>query len=292
MGVRFELFRLSLLVNPQSDLLKKSAELPTREEYLREIFLSTQRYAGRKNPYVYVPAPVKFQKDNVIIGRIGRTVKSSEHLPPEEGMEETVRDTWQGSIIVLDPTQHSDGQKIAVEVDIRVGKPPMLLTNILDYFNNLKQNSPPYLIQFKPIFNDRTFWEFAERYKGRITSISFDFIPPNMVGLSGSGGSIADDLRTYRREANATRVGLQLKSKTSINTDSQLVRDAVDFSSGGAADFVAKTKDGAVYQSRSQNVTSRLEIDGEFEGQGTKNPNKSEMIAQTASNANQVLDRR
>jgi hypothetical protein len=182
----------------------------------------------------------------LVAGWIGRQITVSEHAPPEIGLSEIQRETWQASLVVLDPRAHDDGQKIAVEDDGRVGAPSALLARLINEIN-ARQDGKFYEIEAEPIFQPSSFWEFAERNRGRIRSITFYFVAPNMFGVKNE---IDQALRAFNREEGVNRVALRLSSKAAINTDTDRIKHAVQYASQGAGEIRSKADNGEKYDSR------------------------------------------
>lgn len=115
---RFELFRLSLLERVNVSLFADHDE--GREAYLRRVFGTARTFNHYTSKFHYVPHP-EISAETAMMGAIGRQVEAEENLSPGEGLAESIRETWKASVFILDPTDHPDGQKAAIEDDKKVG---------------------------------------------------------------------------------------------------------------------------------------------------------------------------
>jgi len=182
---------------------------------------------------------------DVIAGRLGKRLTIEENMPPSEGLAETTREAWRASRIVIDPTEHADGQKVAVENNRSVASPANILLGLVRQIN---RNHPEsiYSIEAAPIIETESFWDFAERNKGKITSIRFDFVAPNMLGTSDS---MTEELRDFRQKEKAHRISLELQNKHGLNVETEKTREAVEYIGKSGGTIRAKAKRGANYTS-------------------------------------------
>ena len=242
MADRFELFRLSLLPRIQGNLFDQR-EL-TREQYLRTLLQTQLTFKHWNEDFHYVPAP-SVSVSAVLIGRIGRSVSSLENEPPDHELAEIVRETWKAAIIVLDPQDHGDGQKVALQADPKVGKPNALVASLVRALNE-RNPIGHYDIEVAPIVDARSFWDFATAHPGEITRLQFEFVAPNMFG---GHDSITEDLRDYRTAEGAQRVDLTLTSKDGLRTETERIKESVDYAVRGGGVIRAKTKAGKRFNS-------------------------------------------
>jgi hypothetical protein len=208
--------------------------------------------AGRSAQFYYVPA--SSPSPEYVVGRIGKKLSISEHTPPDIGLQEIIRESWQASLIILDPKHHEDGQKIAIEEDARVGNPTTILTHIANFLNQ-EGHSRSYFFEFEPIFQGSSFWEFASKHRGRVSRLTFSFVTPNMFGVKNE---IDEALRSMRRDENVTRVEFTLRSPAGVNTDTARVRHSVEYAERGGGHVTARAKTGERYDSKAAAVTTAL----------------------------------
>ena len=181
----------------------------------------------------------------IIAGRLGKRLTIEENKPPSEGLAETTREAWKASRIVIDPSEHADGQKVAVEIDRSVASPANILLGLIRQINRTHP-AALYSIEAAPIIETESFWVFAERNKGRVTQIRFDFVAPNMFGGSDS---ITEELRDFKQKEKAHRIAIELKNKHGLNVETNKTREAVDYVGKSGGIIRAKAKRGAKYTS-------------------------------------------
>jgi hypothetical protein len=234
MAKQFVLFRFSLLLRQQRGLLEEVSD-PSREEYLRDVLGSQIEFIHRKNTFIYVPDG---GSPNIkeLLGRIGRKVRSTENLPPENGLEESIHEGWRASVMVIDPTEHKDGQKVALEINKRVGSTNGLISSLVAKINSIHPNSA-YELFAEPIFDVQTFWKFADENRGHITSLTFEFVVPNMFGVNDD---IDDELVGYREHEKAQIVAVKIANESGLETDTQRIKESVNYVGRGTGKITAR----------------------------------------------------
>jgi hypothetical protein len=194
-----------------------------------------------RNDFHYLPEERGAWSPSAIIGRVGRKVQTEENLPPEEGFADTIHEGWKAVVIVVDPTDHKDGQKVAVEVRVSVGGTNALIKGLVSAIND-SDDSSPYLIEVQPIFDPSEFWKWAKENKGDVTSVKFDLVAPN--GLFGARNNLRDELKAANEQSGANEVVIELKNPDGLRLDSEPIHEAVDYaeSTGGRITGKAKGK--------------------------------------------------
>lgn len=251
----FELFRLSLLEkDPHNDLLAKELWQLSRKEWLEKVFSEEVSLNSYGSEFHYVPAPEHSDK-KVLLGRVGRHVSRAENKPPEEGLEEFIHDTWLASLIVLDPTHHEDGQKLAIQSNSHVGAPSSLMKNMIGAINE-KYAYGPYHIEIGQIFETQSFWSYVGENKGNVTSVTFDLVAPNMFGGSDDWDN---DIRALRDDEKIQKMQLSLKSDDGLELETERIRQAVNYAEKTSGKIRASAKDKPSYNST--DVTKKTRID-------------------------------
>lgn len=243
MSDRFEVFRLSLLPRSQRDL--ESGPDPTREEYLRAVFSGDTTFTHYNAEFHYRP-DARLSTDDALLGRLGRAVVIDENRPPDQGFEEISHDGWKACVVVIDPRDHEDGQKASIEIDVAVGKPTAIFSGLVKAINAANPLAA-YTIEAQPIFDADTFWEFAEENEGRITSLTFEFVVPN--GLWSARSSIREELKAAKEKLGAQKVINTFQSDESLETDSEQVKEAVNYAVAGSGEIKARAKGGKKFNS-------------------------------------------
>lgn len=252
MAEKFELFRISLTDRSQQpDLFKNPRE--SREDFLRRIFGGKLVFNHYGSIYHYVVSDINYA--GKIVAKVGKMYATLENSSPEEGFAPAFHEGWKASVIVIDPIHHSDGQKISFLHDRVVGKPSSLLRSLTKHINSLVDNS--YHIEIEPIFSPNSFWEFAERNRGAITSLTFEFVTPNMFGTTDE---VSVELKSFRDIEKAQKVVISVKSEDGIQTNTQKIENSVEYVTQGTGSIKAQAKGGKRYNSKTKTEYSTLPL--------------------------------
>lgn len=236
MADRFQLFRLSCLARPQIDAFE--IQDPTREAFLRRVLMSRWEFGHYGSRFYYEP-DAEHSTPEVLIGRLGRRVIVDENLPPEQHLEEARRETWHACLLVVDPTDHPDGQKAAIEIDKTIGGAPALM-GALTKEVNARGPVAPFVLEAQPIFDAASFWEFAEQNRGRVTSLTFDLVAPN--GLWNTDKTLKQELAELRNSIKTQQVITTFKSPDGLETNTERIREAVDYAEKGSGKIRAQAR--------------------------------------------------
>lgn len=259
MKSHFDLFRLSLLVRTTRSLFAEESE-PTREQYLRRVFGVQQTFDHYKNRFVYRPETTA-DPTGPVLGRIGRPVEIEENLSPDEGFEEVSHLGWKAAVVVLDPTDRADqrdGQKLAVEVDKQVGGPLPLIQALVTRINEANPDAP-FFIEAQPIFDAASFWAWAENTADVVTSVTFDLVAPN--GFFNTNNDTKEELKAAKAQTNANEVSISLRNSEGLETNSEPIRDAVEYAENSGGRIRAKAKNGKRFSSTRRPVTTTIQED-------------------------------
>lgn len=235
----FTLFHFSMLPVKQLDI--ETERLLDREEWMRFSLSKPFEFTHRGGQTLFW-TPREIYAD-VIVGLIQKQAPHTLHLPPNEGGEEFVTEEWQGTHVLIDPTSHEHGQRIAVENDV-VGTPRALMASLQKALN--LRVDRPFQIEIDPIFDPRSFWSFINEHGGMIQSVSFNFVTPNMWGTKKA---LDAELAATREETGAERVVVALSSENGLDGGSERVRDGVEYTERGGGSVKAKSLDGDRYSS-------------------------------------------
>ncbi len=208
-----------------------------REDWLRETFGRTIVFSYRGQQFHFVPTTDEIELP-FIAGRIGLQSIVRENEPPEAGLEETTRDRWKAIVVLMDPRGHMDGQKVAVEYGTGVAKPLPIFSALVWHIDHEKP-APPYNLEVKSIADASTFWEFVERNRGEVTSVTFEFLSPNMFGIDDDMDREAAELKRIEKVQKAA---LTIESENGLNLDSDRVKQTVKYTTRGGGDIKAKAK--------------------------------------------------
>lgn len=254
----FTLFHYSLLPIRQVDI--ETNNDVDREGWIR-LALSS-RFSFPYHGGVELEWVPKAEIDEAFYGLIQRQVEHSLHRPPEEGGDEIVRSEWQGAYVVVDPTDHDFGQRMAVENDV-VGRPETLMRYLFQAIND--RRDAPFIGEVEPIFDAGTFWSFVEEHGELLSFISFRFVAPNMWGTESE---LEKELKATREDTGADRVDVKLKGEKGVEATSDRVSQGVSYAERGSGSVFAVSKDGARYRSEDAPKRTILEALDEKAGLG------------------------
>ncbi|MHB8885687.1 MAG: hypothetical protein ACYC5H_11535 [Methylovirgula sp.] len=246
----YDLIRMVLFPRSDPDLLvgrDENGRSFTREEWLRRTFSREIVFQHRKQEYHFVPVAIDgspAEMRSLIIGRIGRRRLSIESSPPESGFVELVHPAWTAATVSIDPSHHDDGQKLAFEVNSLVGTPLAIARSLANQINTASRE--PFLLEMNAIADPISFWDFEGRNRGQITSITFEFLAPNMFG---SKNAFDEELRELRDNEKVQKAKLELRNEDGLNLDTERTRNSVDYVLKGGGDLSARARGNKRYNS-------------------------------------------
>jgi hypothetical protein len=245
---KFTLFHFSMIPIIQTTITMRRDD--TREDWLRYVL-------GEKFEFEHVGGSIlhwvpQGDADECIVGLIQKTKRHELHEPPEKGGGEISREEWQGAYVLVDPTHHDEGQRIAVENDV-VGQPAALIKSLARYINRHAEAS--YQIEIEPLWDASRFWAFAKTHNNMMKRIDFDFVVPNMWNTEGE---LDADLRDTGNVTGAERVAIGFRSDHGVSTDNQKIREGVEYAERGAGTLTARAMDGTRFRSTKTLLVSNI----------------------------------
>lgn len=276
---RFDLFRLSLRKRKQMDIFE-AIERTGREDWIRRLFTQKTSFRHHGTDYVYVPLDPKLTAP-YLVGKIGRKVSEIEYTAPEDGYMEYVHDAWKAAVVVVDPSEHEDGQKLAIQFHHDVGKPSTLAPRLIQAMEG-QQEWLQYLTAVHPITNTEAFWDFVKRNEGKITYIRFELEVPNMFG---GDDEYAKEMKAFRDKEKAQNVAIEIKNPDGIDADTDRVRYTAEKAMGQGTGNVKARAMGKNnrFSSQKQQESARIPIGEE----GERRP----LIERAADLASRILGR-
>ena len=93
----------------------------------------------------------------------------------------------------------------------------------------------------EPLFEKQQFWDVVNEYEGKVKSVTFEIITPNMANISGT---LPDELKAFAKHANSTKNTLSLESDPSaplhLERNDPTLNSLVDYSSEGGGNITLK----------------------------------------------------
>lgn len=120
----------------------------------------------------------------------------------------------------------------------------------------------------EPLFEKQQFWSLLEEYKGRVQSVEFEIITPNMANISGA---LPDDLKEFAKHTNSTRNKLKIESdpdaQLRLEQDNDVLKGLVNYSGDGGGNISLKIS-GIKKKYNTSSTVKEIQL-GDTEIQGT-----------------------
>lgn len=243
----FEQMRVSLGRPEMPPLMVQSGheeKVRERRSYLEGAFAEGFDFLHQGRKFSFLPTD---SLDGFVAGFFGREISEDSHAGPETHFSPVRLTHWDLAFFVLDLRPTS--QIAFMQNNSKVGSPRPILESFFEALTQKEQyrDWQPY-VQF--ISDTNTFWEVAERFKGKITRLSFTFIPPNALR---SEERVMDFIRDAAEHANAQIVKHEYENRAGkLDPDSDLVRGSVEVATKGGGEAAIKVKSRTVYSTASR----------------------------------------
>lgn len=93
----------------------------------------------------------------------------------------------------------------------------------------------------EPLFERKQFWALLNQHKGKIKSVEFEIITPNMANISGS---LSDEVKAFAKATNSTRNKLKITSDPEaplhLEESNVTLQGLVSYSSEGGGNISLK----------------------------------------------------
>lgn len=245
----FDQFHFSLIEREQPDLLE---ERLTREAWLRRKFGEAFTFSHHGNQFYWVPKDVS---DEFLVGIVERQKKQVQRTPPDQGADEFDGHIWTGAMVIIDPVNRPDGQKVAFEDNNQVGQAASILSSLVAHLNGFSAHQ--FALHFKPLFRGDSFWRFADKHGGRLEYVAFRFTVPNMI--FSAGGGVKKGLERIGKDTDAQEIEVKLESEDGVKTDSKSVQEGLAYGEEGNARVTAKSLNGDYWSSTQRKMSVKMQ---------------------------------
>lgn len=235
--IHFELFRYQLLPitqHIQDDLFRTIPSIDELKKRKNEIFdQMLSDFPSLKHRKIPLNVRVDLHKSPWFVVEIN--TQKNLHRERKDFKKEKI-DTWPHVIVIIN--NDPNVQLIAISRNNRAFRSGAVVTKILkDNFQRFLHGH--YLnIHIEALFEEKNFWTLIERFEGRISSVEFELISPNMANISKA---LTLDLCKLNSDTNSHRTDLKLNSGEGsvleINRDNELINGLVAYSSDGGGDI-------------------------------------------------------
>jgi hypothetical protein len=236
----FQLFRYQLLpINRflQGNLLTGVGsidELISRKnDFFYEAIDGTKNFSDSRNNTI---TKKLYQDDNFFLLKIAHN--KSIYTETKDFKDEVI-DNWPSILVAI--WNHPERQMIAVQ------KRTTAFTTCESVVKMITNALSPQLSHhhlraiYEPLFERQKFWSLLHEYKGRIKSVEFEIITPNMANISGS---LPDDLKEFAKHTNSTRNKLKIESDPDaplhLEEHNKVLQGLVAYSSDGGGNIALK----------------------------------------------------
>ncbi|WP_027181649.1 hypothetical protein [Oleidesulfovibrio alaskensis] len=135
----------------------------------------------------------------------------------------------------------SDVQICAVERNMYFSHTDVIVNKIIapEINRYLKKN---YLTaKFSAITDKNSFWDFAKKNEGKVTSIEFHLVTPNMSNMSAM---LSEELKSVAKGTRAATTNVKLKSEhknyLEVSRENKQLADIVNYAAQGGGDVFVK----------------------------------------------------
>ena len=236
----FELFRYQLLPIDrflQGNLLTgvgSIEELVSRKNYFfYEAVCSTKNFSDKRNE---TNTKKLYEDEEFFLLRVAHN--RSIHRETKDFKDEII-DNWPSILIAI--WNHPDKQLIAVQKRSTAFKTCESAVNmILNALSSQLATNHLRAIN-EPLFERQKFWSLLQEYEGKIKSVEFEIVTPNMANISGA---LPDDLKEFARNTNSTRNKLKIESDPDaplhLDEENCTLKGLVNYSSDGGGNISLK----------------------------------------------------
>lgn len=262
----FEIFRYQLLpINRflQGNLLTgvdSIDELISRKnDFLSEAITGTNNFSDRRHETI---TKKLYEKDDFFLLRIAHN--KSIHRETKDFRDEVI-DNWPSILVAIwnDPQK----QFIAVQKRTSAFSSCEVVVKMIIAAIASQLGHHHLCAIHEPLFEKRQFWSLLDQYEGRVKSIEFEIITPNMANISGS---LSEDLKDFAKATNSVRNKLKIESDPEaplhLEEGNSTLQGLVNYSSEGGGNISLRI-DGVKKTYHTSKTVKEIQL-GDMELQG------------------------
>jgi hypothetical protein len=237
---RFIVFRYQILPIDryfQGELFGKITSindlLERKNELLLESINQVHKISEGQNQLI---AKKIIEKDDLLLFKyaVNRSIVRETDSFTEEELE-----NWPSFLVVI--WNHPEKQYLLIEERRTAFQHVETPTEAIKNSINKELEKNQLRIHIEPLFDKEEFWKIIERYKGKISSVNFELITPNMANISSS---LSEELKEVAKKTNTSTTNIVLESDPSsslnIDHDNSQIEGLVDYSSKGGGNIRIK----------------------------------------------------
>ena len=135
-------------------------------------------------------------------------------------------------------------QTIAISKNIDAFSESLVVAGILEKSFAVPLAAYQLSIYIQPVFEEKSFWSLVKRYEGKIKSLKFDLIKPNLANISGS---FRNEIRSLADNVNSHRTEVKLNAPKeaaleNVNEENGQIDDLVKYASKGGGEISVRVK--------------------------------------------------
>ncbi|MBL7729799.1 MAG: hypothetical protein JNM88_01365 [Chitinophagaceae bacterium] len=135
-------------------------------------------------------------------------------------------------------------QKIAISDNIEAFSHPDVIKNILKKTFQKDLDKYGLNIEIEQLFDEASFWKYANQYKHLITYLNFQFIKPNLANISSS---LPEVFKKFTEDVNSHESNIKIKAPENgtlegIDKSNKNIKGLVEYASKGAGNIKLKVK--------------------------------------------------
>lgn len=262
----FELFRYQLLPIDrflQGNLLtgvRTIDELISRKnEFFSEAIAETKNFSDARHQTI---TKKLYAENDFFLLKIAHN--RSIHRETKDFRDEVI-DNWPSILVAI--WNHPEKQFIAVQRrSIAFSACELVVKMIISAISSQLAHHHLRAIH-EPLFEKQQFWSLLHQYEGRVRSVEFELITPNMANISGS---LSDDLKEFAKTTNSAKNKLKIESDPEaplhLEESNKTLQGLVNYSSEGGGNISLKI-DGVKKVYNTSKSVREIQL-GEMEIQG------------------------
>lgn len=262
-ALRYWMLRLFLTAQSRPPLLALLGETEepdrrSRQQFLESVF--TQELQFRHHGSDFIWRHYSIVEGTFLVGVIARRTTTRLGGSPTEDFGVKDAENWITANVLIDISDHPDGQKVAMEHDGALGTPFPVFRALVDYVNARQDDD--WIISVHPITLSTDFWSVVQKHRGQISQIELTFVPPNIFGGSSATETAMKELNKID---NMTEMEVKIKNPSkALTPQSERLREAVDYISKGGGEIQLKSGNEVLYSSETvvdtQSIPDETEV--------------------------------
>jgi len=258
--ISFDLYRYQLLPitqNVQPDMYRKELTLEKLKEIKNELFFEVlDNLPTLKHRSLSLQHKSILKSNDWFAFKLGaqKTIERENKNFIKEKIE-----SWPHVTVIInnDPSI----QLIAISRNLKAFSGTSVVAKILE--SSLREHllNMQLTLQIESIFDKKEFWSLIEKYQGKLTSVKFELISPNMANISKA---IKIDLKQINTETNSHRTNIELNAAEGtvleIDPENEILDSLVNYASEGGGDISMKIK-GLKKKIHTKTTTKTMELD-------------------------------